>query len=64
VNQTEAPRGRGAHASPRPWTDLGPRLVSAAVLIVLTVAGLYFGGYIFAALVGAVFAGCYREWGR
>jgi phosphatidate cytidylyltransferase len=26
--------------------------------------GLYFGGYVFAVLVGAVFAGCYREWER
>jgi phosphatidate cytidylyltransferase len=34
------------------------------VLIVVTILGLYFGGYIFAALVGAVFAGCYREWDR
>ena len=26
--------------------------------------GLYLGGYVFAALVGAAFAGCYREWER
>ena len=46
----------------RSWTDLGPRLASAAVLIAATVTAVYFGGYIFAALVGAAFAGCYREW--
>lgn len=48
----------------RPWTDLGPRLLSAAVLIAITLVGLYLGGYAFAALVGAVIAGCYREWER
>ena len=48
----------------RPWTDLGPRLLSAAVLIAITLTGLYLGGYVFAALVGAVIAGCYREWER
>jgi phosphatidate cytidylyltransferase len=32
--------------------------------MLITAAGLYFGGYVFAALVGAVFAGCYREWER
>lgn len=48
----------------RSWTDLGPRVVSALVLLVATIAGLYFGGYVFSAMVGAVFAGCYREWER
>lgn len=48
----------------RSWTDLGPRIVSAAVLLLVTVVGLYFGSYVFAALVGAIFAGCYREWER
>jgi phosphatidate cytidylyltransferase len=46
----------------RTWSDLGPRLASAAVLIVLTATALYVGGYVFAAIVGAVFAGAYREW--
>ncbi|SEQ46273.1 phosphatidate cytidylyltransferase [Devosia sp. YR412] len=46
----------------RSWADLGPRLLSAAVLIALTVSALYIGGYVFAAVVGAVFAGAYREW--
>ena len=48
----------------RSWTDLGPRLASAIVLLVVATVGIYFGGYIFAVLVGAVFAGCYREWDR
>lgn len=48
----------------RSWTDLGPRLVSAAVLLVIAIVSLYIGSYLFAAVVGAVFAGCYREWER
>jgi phosphatidate cytidylyltransferase len=39
-------------------------VVSAAVLLVITVVSLYIGSYLFAAVVGAVFAGCYREWER
>ena len=46
----------------RSWADLGPRLLSAAVLVALTASALYIGGYVFAAVVGAVFAGAYREW--
>ncbi|MBU1304131.1 MAG: phosphatidate cytidylyltransferase [Alphaproteobacteria bacterium] len=54
---SEAPR-----STRRLWSDLGPRLISALVLICLTVAALYVGSYFFAAVVGAVFAGAYREW--
>lgn len=46
----------------RSWSDVGPRLVSAAVLIVLTATALYVGSYLFAAVVGAVYGGAYREW--
>ena len=46
----------------RLWSDLGPRLISALVLVVLTVTALVVGSYFFAAVVGAVFAGAYREW--
>lgn len=46
----------------RTWSDLGPRLISAVVLIALTATALYIGSYVFAAVVGAVFAGAYREW--
>jgi phosphatidate cytidylyltransferase len=46
----------------RLWSDLGPRFASAVVLILLTATALYVGSYFFAAVVGAVFAGAYREW--
>lgn len=46
----------------RSWADLGPRVVSALVLIAVTATVLYLGSYFFAATVGAVFAGAYREW--
>jgi phosphatidate cytidylyltransferase len=46
----------------RSWADLGPRVGSAAVLVGITAVALYFGSYLFAVAVGAVFAGAYREW--
>lgn len=46
----------------RNWADLGPRFASAFVLIAITAIALYIGSYLFAAVVGAVFAGAYREW--
>lgn len=46
----------------RNWADVGPRLVSAAVLIAVTATALYFGGYFFSGVVGVVYAGAYREW--
>jgi phosphatidate cytidylyltransferase len=49
-------------ASRRSWADLGPRLISAVVLIPLTAIALYLGGWFFAIVVAAVFAGAYREW--
>lgn len=64
MSPPDAPANPGS-SRPRPsWADLGPRFASAIVLILLTLAGLYVGGYFFAALVGVVFAGCYREWER
>lgn len=56
------PASEPAAGRRRTWADLGPRLVSAMVLIALTATALYLGGYVFAAVVGAVFAGAYREW--
>ena len=44
------------------WSDLGPRVLSAAVIVVVIATGLYFGGYIFAALAAVVFGITYREW--
>ncbi|MDP3316358.1 MAG: CDP-archaeol synthase [Devosia sp.] len=48
----------------RSWTDLGPRVISALVLLAIAIVSLYIGSYLFAAVVGAAFAGCYREWER
>lgn len=64
MTEQPAPRPRFDPLARRSWTDLGPRLISAAVLLAIAAAGLYFGSYVFAALVGAAFAGCYREWDR
>ena len=64
MSSTEAQRQKAPSASRATWADLGPRIGSAVVLMLITLAGLYVGGYVFAALVGAVFAGCYREWER
>ena len=57
--------GPSGGTPPRPspsWADLGPRFVSAIVLIVIIATGLYFGGYVWAALAAVVFAITYREW--
>lgn len=65
MSSSEEPRPRpAAPAGPRSWADLGPRFASAAVLLAVTVFAVQFGGYIFAAVVGAVFAGVHREWER
>lgn len=64
MSSAETPGSRASSGPKQTWTDLGPRIVSAIVLILITAVGLVVGGYIFAALVGAVFAGCYREWER
>jgi phosphatidate cytidylyltransferase len=61
VTDSEAPRVAPGRAR-RLWSDLGSRFISAIVLLALLVAGLWLGGYVFAALVGAAFAGAYREW--
>jgi phosphatidate cytidylyltransferase len=46
----------------RNWADVGPRLASAAFLLAVTVTALYVGSFIFSTIVGAVYAGVYREW--
>ena len=46
----------------RNWADMGPRMASALVLIVLTATALYLGGFVFSTVVGGVYAGAYREW--
>jgi len=64
VSEPEKPQAEFTPFAQRSWTDLGPRVASGIVLLVAAIAGLYFGGYVFSAMVGAVFAGCYREWER
>ncbi len=54
--------GTAPPRQPQPWTDLGPRLVSAAVIIAIVATGLHFGGYVWAALAALVFGIAYREW--
>lgn len=49
-------------ATARSWTDLGPRVISGLVLVFVTAAALWVGGYVYAAIIGLVFAGAYREW--
>ncbi|SMQ64437.1 phosphatidate cytidylyltransferase [Devosia lucknowensis] len=57
------PEGGASQSKPRrSWADVGPRLLSAIVLIALTATALYIGSYLFAAVVGAVYGGAYREW--
>ena len=64
MSDSGTPRPEFNPLARRSWTDLGPRVVSAAVLLIITMVSLYIGSYLFAAVVGAVFAGCYREWER
>ena len=59
---SQGPADNSSPPGRRSWADLGPRLASAFVLLPLTAVTLYFGGFVFAAAVGAVFAGAYREW--
>jgi phosphatidate cytidylyltransferase len=57
--------GPQGSSAPRPspsWADLGPRLLSAAVIIAVIAVGLYFGGYVWAGLAAVVFGVTYREW--
>ena len=44
------------------WTDLGPRVISALVIVAVIATGIYFGGYVFAGLAAIVFGITYREW--
>ncbi|WP_417308454.1 phosphatidate cytidylyltransferase [Devosia sp.] len=64
MNEPAEPRPSFTPLARRSWTDLGPRVISGLVLVSVALILLYVGGYLFAALIGAVFAGCYREWER
>ncbi len=46
----------------RVWADLGPRVISAVILVPIVILALYLGHVWFALLVGGCFAGAYREW--
>lgn len=64
MNQTGGPSSNSPAPGRRSWADVGPRVASALVLIAVTATALYVGSYLFAAVVGAVYAGAYREWER
>ena len=56
------PSGSVPERSGPSWTDLGPRILSAGVIVAVIATGLYFGGYVFAVLAAIVFGLTYREW--
>jgi len=58
LSPTEPPASRSSRA----WTDLGPRVISAVVIIAIIATGLHFGGYVWAVLAAIVFGITYREW--
>jgi len=61
----QPPQEPSSQQSARPrrnWADVGPRLASASVLIFIVVTTLYLGSFFFSGIVGAVYAGAYREW--
>lgn len=62
MSESGGPRSEPVKTARRSWADVGPRFASAMVLIVLTATALYVGSYLFAAVVGAVYGGAYREW--
>ncbi|WP_084587440.1 phosphatidate cytidylyltransferase [Devosia riboflavina] len=57
-----APSPKPPASQRRNWADVGPRFASAMVLIAVTATALYLGSYFFSGVVGAVYAGAYREW--
>lgn len=57
-----APSPKTPEPQRRNWADVGPRVASAMVLIAVTATALYLGSYFFSGVVGAVYAGAYREW--
>lgn len=54
--------GEGRPSARPGFADLGPRLASAAVLLVVTIAAVWLGGIWFALVTGIAFALLYREW--
>ena len=62
MTEPGAPSPKPAESQRRNWADVGPRFASAMVLIAVTATALYLGSYFFSGVVGAVYAGAYREW--
>lgn len=62
MSENGSPRPDTSPSGRRSWADVGPRFVSAIVMIAVTASALYVGSYFFAAVVGAVYGGAYREW--
>jgi phosphatidate cytidylyltransferase len=59
VSQNEPnPAGKG----PQNWSDLRPRILSAAVLISVVALSIFLGGIVVATLVAVMVAGAYFEW--
>jgi len=58
------PQEKGTAAGRRSWADLGPRVISAIVLVPVVVIAVVLGGYLLAVVAGVAFAGAYREWDR
>lgn len=58
-----SPGPAGSPARPRSrWADLAPRLLSAGVIIAVIAIALYFGGWVYAVVIGITFGILYREW--
>ena len=62
MSETGLPQPSPNSPGRRSWSDLGPRVLSAVVLIAIAALVLWLGGYAFAIIVGLVFALVYREW--
>ncbi len=62
MSEPDSPVPQTSPSGRRSWADVGPRFASAMVLIAVTASALYIGSYFFAAIVGAVYGGAYREW--
>ncbi|HYZ21491.1 MAG TPA: phosphatidate cytidylyltransferase [Rhodopila sp.] len=56
------PRPEGAKSEGAKWGDLGPRVLSALVLVPLTLLAIWLGGWVFAAVVAAIVSGLATEW--
>lgn len=54
--------GGGADSTRRNWSDMLPRLASAAVLIPVVAVAIFFGGWLIALAVAVTIAGAFREW--